>query len=97
VAYRLQYSEVALRHLDSLPARQQRSVAGAVEEHLLHQPTLATRRRKRLRPNRRGNSASATYEYYYAVEEGEDPVVSVVAIGRKQRNTVYIGGEAVQL
>ena len=43
----------------------------------------------------RGNFGSVTCEY--SVEEGADPVVSVVAIGRKEGNTVYIGGEAVQL
>jgi mRNA-degrading endonuclease RelE of RelBE toxin-antitoxin system len=82
-----------------LAARQQRIVLDAVDEQLVHQPTIETRNRKPMRPNpvapwelRIGN-----LRVYYDVETEPESVVYVRAVGVKLRNRVRIGKEVIQL
>ena len=52
------YSPEAVDHLRLLPKSSQVLVVDQVDEHLAHQPTLPTRKRKLLRPKlHRGNFA----------------------------------------
>lgn len=74
-------------------------VLDAVDDQLIHQPTVETRNRKPMRPNplapwelRIGN-----LRVYYDVKEEPEPVVSVQAVGIKQRNQVRIGREVIDL
>jgi hypothetical protein len=74
-------------------------VLDAVDEQLVHQPTVETRNRKPMRPNplapwelRIGNLG-----VYYDVEEEPEPVVFIRAVGVKQRNRVCIGREVIEL
>ena len=97
--YRIEYSPDTEDHLRTLTAREQRIVLDAVDEQLLHQPTVETRNRKPMRPNplalwelRIGN-----LRVYYDVEEDPEPVVLVRAIGVKLRNRVRIGREVIEL
>lgn len=71
----------------------------SVDEQLTYQPTVETRNRKPMRPN-----PVAPWELrighlrvYFEVEEGPDPVVRIRAIGMKDRNVVWIGGEPYTL
>lgn len=82
-----------------LTARQQRLVLDAVDEQLTHEPTVETRNRKPMRPNplapwelRIGN-----LRVYYDVEEDPKSLVSIRAVGIKERNKVRIGKEVIQL
>ncbi len=97
--YRIEYSPDAEDHLRVLTARQQAIVLDAVDEHLVHQPTVETRNRKPMRPNpvapwelRIGN-----LRVYYDVEEEPEPVVYVRAVGIKERNRVRIGRKVIEL
>ncbi len=96
---RIEYSPDAEDHLRALTTRQQRMVLDAVDEQLVHQPTVETRNRKPMRPNplapwelRIGN-----LRVYYDVEEEPEPVVFIRAVGVKQRNRVRIGREVIEL
>lgn len=97
--HRIEYSPDAEEHLHRLAARQRRIVMDGVDEQLVHEPTTETRNRKRMRPNplapwelRLGN-----LRVYYDVVEYPDSLVIVVAVGRKVRNQVFIGDEAIDL
>lgn len=97
--YRIEYSPDAEDHLRTLTARQQAIVLDAVDEQLVHQPTMETRNRKPMRPNplapwelRIGN-----LRVYYDVEEDPEPVVYIRAVGVKERNCVRIGKEVIEL
>jgi mRNA-degrading endonuclease RelE of RelBE toxin-antitoxin system len=97
--FRIEYSPDAEGHLRALTARQQAIVMDAVDQRLTYEPTVETRHRKPMRPNpvapwelRIGN-----LRVYYDVEEQPEPVVSVRAVGVKERNEVRIGKEVIPL
>jgi mRNA-degrading endonuclease RelE of RelBE toxin-antitoxin system len=87
MAYSIEFSEDAQRHLHQLTARDRAILLDAVEQHLARQPTKVTRKRKLLRAN-----PLATWELrvgqfrvFYNVED-EKLIVIVIAIGIKDRN-----------
>jgi mRNA-degrading endonuclease RelE of RelBE toxin-antitoxin system len=97
--YRIQYSSEAVDHLRLLTARQRATVMGAVRKQLAYSPTEETRQRKPMRPNplapwelRVGN-----LRVYYSAQANPEPVVSVLAVGMKERNQVRVGGEVMDL
>ena len=97
--YKKEYSPETEDHLRVLTARQRSTVLDTVDRQLKHQPTVETRNRKPMRPNplapwelRIGN-----LRVYYDVENDPDATVLVLAVGRKERNCVYIGGEVMKL
>jgi mRNA-degrading endonuclease RelE of RelBE toxin-antitoxin system len=106
--YAIVYSPEVVDHLAALTKAQQVQVLDEVQGQLTHHPTLPTRRRKFLRPN-----ALAQWELrignlreFYDVEESvgsdaeseEKPaVVSVKAVGIKERNVLRIGGVRIDL
>jgi mRNA interferase RelE/StbE len=99
--YRIVYSADIREHGRSLSARQRSMVLDSIDEQLTHEPTIETQNRKEMRPNplaswelRSGDLR--VYRVYYDV--AEDPqTVTVVAIGIKRGNRVFIGGREVNL
>jgi mRNA-degrading endonuclease RelE of RelBE toxin-antitoxin system len=70
-----------------------------IERQLPHEPLKETRHRKPLRPN-----PIAPWELrvgplrvFYEVTARETGVVRILAVGRKRRNAVIIGGKEIQL
>ena len=97
--YAIEYSADAETHLAALTAAERRRVFDEVDRQLVHQPTAATRNRKKLRANvlaewelRLGN-----LRVYYLVRDQVTPVVSVVAVGRKVCDRLFIGGVEVTI
>lgn len=101
--YRVQFSPEAEEHLLFLTVRLQRIVIDAIAQQLTYQPTVETRNRKRMRSN-----PLASWElrvdnlrvYYDVLDEteSEPPAMVVVrAVGVKEGNRVFIGGEEVEL
>ncbi len=97
--YRIEYDSATEEHLVVLETGEQAALMDAIPRQLAYQPTVETRNRKRMRPN-----PVASFELrvdqlrvYYDVTEGPDPLVTVRAIGRKQRERVRIGKEWVEL
>ena len=100
MAFEIVLSPEAVDHLAAFSARQRRIILDAIETHLSHEPTVATRRRKPLRPNPLASweLRVGQYRVYYQVAVDDDEaVVTVVAIGMKVRNRVFIGGVEVTL
>ena len=82
-----------------LTIRQQRTVLDTVDRQLLHQPIMETRNRKPMRPN-----PVAPWELrigdlrvYYETKDEPEPIVTILAIGIKERDQVRIGGERFKL
>jgi mRNA-degrading endonuclease RelE of RelBE toxin-antitoxin system len=99
VAYVIEYSPEAEDHLRRLTTRQQRIVLDTVDRQLVNEPDVETRNRKPMRPN-----PVAPWELrigdlrvYYEVKNEPHLVVTVLAIGVKERNEVRIGGERIKL
>ena len=95
--YEIQFVASAKRQLDSLAIPERTGVVAAIEGQLSHEPLVETRNRKRLRPN-----AVAPWELrigktrvFYDVEESKK--VTILAIGTKEGNQLYIEGKEIQL
>jgi mRNA-degrading endonuclease RelE of RelBE toxin-antitoxin system len=96
--YRIEYSPPSREHLATLTARERRSVLDKVDEQLVHQPAVVTRNRKQLQPNflARFELRIDHLRVYYEVDE-QDAVVEIRAVGIKDRDRVFIGGEGIKL
>jgi mRNA-degrading endonuclease RelE of RelBE toxin-antitoxin system len=91
MAYEIEFGEDAERHLRGLSARDRVAILDAVEEQLVHEPAVATRRRKLLRENPLAAWELRVGEYrvFYNVD-GEGLIVVVIAIGVKRHNALFI-------
>jgi mRNA-degrading endonuclease RelE of RelBE toxin-antitoxin system len=92
--YRVVWYPDTHAHLCALTARQRSIVFDEVEEQLTHEPTTETRNRKEMRPNPLAlwELRIGDLRVYYDVTE-EPQTVTVVAVGIKTGNRVFIGGE----
>jgi mRNA-degrading endonuclease RelE of RelBE toxin-antitoxin system len=97
--YRIEYSPDAEEHLRALTARQRTTVLDAVDEQLAHDPAVETRNRKPMRPN-----PVAPWELrigdlrvYSDMEQEPESLVTVLAVGIKDRSRVLIGGKEIEL
>ena len=99
MAYEIQFAESANRQLKALKASDRALLVIQVEKQLCAEPLKATRNRKPLRPN-----PVAPWELrvknmrvFYDVSGGGRNVVSVLAIGIKQGNKIFIEGQEIEL
>ena len=97
MSYEIQFVSSAKDQLNGFETTERKVIVAAIEEQLLNEPQIETRNRKRLRPNplapwelRVGN-----VRVFYDVEEPAK--VTILAIGTKDRNKLYIGGKEIQL
>ena len=90
--FKIAITEDADRQLRALPVREQRILEAAVLSRLQHEPTVATKAIKRLRPNPlaqfelRAGGLRALYNV-----EGDEVVILIVA--RKVGNKLIVEGE----
>src|SRR5437879_713490 len=89
VAFNIESSEDAERHLSLLSARDRATLIDAIEEQLTQQPTTATRHRKLLRANPlcAWELRVGDFRVFYNVDE-EQELVILVAIGAKLHNVL---------
>jgi mRNA-degrading endonuclease RelE of RelBE toxin-antitoxin system len=99
VPYSVEFAEAVEDHFRALTARERTTALAAINAHLLHEPLKETRRRKPLRPN-----PIAPWELrvgqlrvFYEVVGTEDGMVQILAVGRKRRNVLSIGGKEIRL
>ena len=113
MSYRLEFAASVKPQLEALTAKQRSTVIDAIEKHIVHQPLVETRNRKRLRPNLiapwelRVQDFRVFYEVEeFDVEESDAPqenaldeqgIVHVLAVGRKKGNILWVGDKKVQL
>ena len=99
MAYVIEYSPEAEGHMRWLTMRQQRIVLDTVDRQLLHQPNIETRNRKpmRLNPVAPWELRIGTLRVYYEMKNEPELIVTILAIGLKERNEVRIGGERIKL
>ena len=97
--HEIKFAQSVRQHLEALTAGERSKALDAMERQLLHEPLVETRNRKPLRPN-----PIAPWELrvgklrvYYEVIPGDPGVVRIVAVGKKERNIVRIGGKEIEL
>jgi mRNA-degrading endonuclease RelE of RelBE toxin-antitoxin system len=98
-AYRIEYAAEAVDHLKALSTREAATVLDAVPRQLAHEPMVVTRNRKPLdsNPVAPWELRIGQLRVYFDVEEMPERVVRIRAVGVKDRNRVWIGGEEVDL
>ena len=99
MVYTIEFAESVKEHLQKLSANQRAIVLGAIQKQLMHEPLKKTLNRKPLSPNpiaswelRKGN-----LRVFYDVADKESKVVRILAIGRKERNKLFIGNKEMKL
>jgi mRNA-degrading endonuclease RelE of RelBE toxin-antitoxin system len=99
LAYRIDYSPATEEHLRVLTARQRAMVFDGVDDQLAYEPAVETRNRKPMRPNPLAPWELRIEELrvYYEIAEDPEQVVTIVAVGVKDRNRVLIGGKEIKL
>lgn len=99
VSFRIEYDPAVEDHLNRLTPREEAIVEDAVTRQLTHQPAVATRNRKPLRPNPLApwELRVGALRVYYEVTEEPEKLVTVRAVGLKDRNRLIIGGEEIDL
>jgi len=99
VSYAVEFAQSVEGHFRALSARDRTTVLEAIDRQLRHEPLKETRHRKPLRPN-----PIAPWELrvgqlrvFYEVVGTESGVVRILAVGRKRRNVLMIGGKEIRL
>jgi mRNA-degrading endonuclease RelE of RelBE toxin-antitoxin system len=102
--YEIDFADTAIDHLRALTARERSTVIDAIEDQLSHEPLVEARNRKLLRPNpiatweRRVGVLRVFYDVAVtATRPATLPLVRILAIGRKERDILRIGGKVVAL
>jgi mRNA-degrading endonuclease RelE of RelBE toxin-antitoxin system len=74
-------------------------VFDAVDDQLAHEPAVETRNRKPMRPNPLSpwELRIGDLRVYYEIAEDPEQIVTIVAVGVKDRNRVLIGGKEIKL
>ena len=92
------FTEKALGHLESFRRFERNIILDAIKAQLPHQPLQETQNRKLLRANPLADWELRVQDFrvFYEVDP-ENHVVRIIAIGHKQHNTLFIGGEEIQL
>jgi mRNA-degrading endonuclease RelE of RelBE toxin-antitoxin system len=101
--YTLIYARGVTKHLKSIDAKYDGLIREKLEEQLLFEPSVETRNRK---PLRQPAPFAAQWEIrfgpnnrlrvLYDIDE-EQHTVQIVAIGEKEGNCLFVGGEEVGL
>ena len=99
MAFEIQFAESVTNHLRALTRAERVRVLDAVARQLVHEPLVETRHRKPLRPN-----PIAPWELrigplrvFYEVVSDTPGVVYILAVGKKQRGLLRIGGREIEL
>ena len=102
--YEIQVADTAIGHLAALTARERSTVIEAIEDQLSHEPLGETRNRKLLRPNpvAAWEPRVGALRVFYDITSterrpGPPAVVRILAVGKKERNVLRIGGKVVEL
>ena len=97
--YRVEFAESVEAHLRALPARDRATTLAAIERQLIQEPLRETRNRKPLRPNPIAPWELRVGELrvFYEVVGSTTGLVRVLAVGRKRRDVLTIGGKEIDL
>jgi len=94
----IKYTEDAFEDLEAFRKYDQTLILDRIDRQLIHQPTVETRNRKRLRPNRvaEWELRIGRFRVFYDVL-GSERVVKVAAIGYKEGSRLFMHGEEFEL
>ncbi|MBI4786238.1 MAG: addiction module toxin RelE [Chloroflexi bacterium] len=96
--YKTSFTEDALEDLAWFKKNEQNEIRDGIHENLEYEPTVETRNRKKLRPNRTAEweLRIGKFRIFYDVDQAVR-IVAVEAVGEKQGNALYFQGEKGEL
>ena len=99
----LEFAPIVHQHLDAIDAKYDSLIRKKIEEQLTHEPDVQTRNRKPVRPPAAFQAEwelrfgpNNRFRVFYQIDQ-EHRLVRIVAIGEKDRNRLFVGGEEVTL
>jgi mRNA-degrading endonuclease RelE of RelBE toxin-antitoxin system len=97
-SYGIDVTEEAKMDLSYYTAFERKLVVSGIREQLTHQPLLETKNRKSLRDNPIASweLRVGKYRIFYEVNEPAQSV-SIVSVGHREHNTLFIRGQEVQI
>ena len=99
MAYAIEIARSVVAQLEALSGAERALVLDGIERQLAHEPLRETRNRTPLRPNPIApwELRLGALRVFYDVSETGRRIVHVLAIGKKVRNIVRIGGQEIKL
>jgi mRNA-degrading endonuclease RelE of RelBE toxin-antitoxin system len=96
--YQLRFTPSALEDLKWFSRSEQRQIAQGIEQQVPYEPTVATRNRKTLRPNKTSDweLRIGKFRVFYDAD-AEEQVVKIKAVGQKEGNRLLVRGEEYEL
>ena len=101
--FHLAYSPIVYAHLAAIDAKYDSLIRQKTEEQLTYEPDVETRNRKPVRPPAAFNAEwelrfgpNNRFRVFYQIDYGSRDLL-IVAIGVKDRNRLFVGGEEVTL
>jgi mRNA-degrading endonuclease RelE of RelBE toxin-antitoxin system len=96
VRYIIEFAACVEEHLAQLSASERTRALNVIEERLRHEPLIANRSRKPLRPNTVApwELRIGSLRVFY---EAKRATVRILAIGKKKRDALRIGGREIKL
>ena len=101
--YTISYAPEIYKHLDWIEIKYHRLIATTIREQLSHMPATGTRNRK---PLEEPAALGATWELRFGPKNSvrvfydvnhDEKIVSVLAIGVKEGNRLFVGGQEFEL
>jgi len=96
--YQIEVTESAKDDLSVYTVFERKTMASAMRAQLTYQPMIETRQRKKLRDNPVASweLRIGKYRVFYEIDEMSQKV-TIIAVGHKEHNTLFIRGKEVQL
>ena len=96
--FTVEFTGAALRHLEGFREFDRNIILDGIKAQLPFEPLRETRHRKMLRPNPLADweLRIGPHRVFYEVDEGASRV-RIVAVGYKEHNKLFIGGEEFEL
>ena len=96
--YHIEITEDAVEDIHYYAPFERKIIVSEARTHLTYQPSVETKNRKRLRDNPLAawEIRSGKYRIFYEVSE-DSWIVSIVAVGHKEHNKLFIRGREVQI
>jgi plasmid stabilization system protein ParE len=99
----LDFAPIVHDHLTFIDAKYDSLIRGKIEEQLTHEPDMETRNRKPVRPPAAFQAEwelrfdpNNRFRVFYQIDR-HNRRVRIVAIGHKERDRLFVGGEEVTL
>jgi mRNA-degrading endonuclease RelE of RelBE toxin-antitoxin system len=98
MAYTIEVTDEAKEDLSYYTAFERKTIVVEIRTQLIHQPTIETKNRKELRSNpiATWELRVGMYRIFYEVDKVAQ-IVSIVSVGHKIHNKLWIRGREVQL